>query len=46
MSNFVNMNMMYSIKWRQAYHNWEPIELPITNFTEAMAIINAIRSKL
>jgi hypothetical protein len=40
------MNISYSIKWRQTYNNWEPIDFPITNFAEALAVINLIRSKL
>jgi len=36
----------YTIKWSHAYHNWEVVEPPITDFTEAMSIINMIRSKL
>ena len=37
--------MNYTIRWQQFYYNWEPIEFPITDFTEAIAIINMIRSK-
>jgi hypothetical protein len=40
------MIISYSIKWRQKYNNWEPIEFPITDFAEALAVINSIRSKL
>jgi len=36
---------LYTIKWTQPYLNWQPIELPITNFTEALKIINMIRNK-
>jgi hypothetical protein len=35
--------MNYTIRWQQYYHNWQPIELPITNFTEALAIIKMIK---
>jgi len=38
--------MVYTIKWTQPYRNWEPVEFPITNFTEALAVINLIKSKL
>jgi len=38
--------MNYTIRWQQIYHNWEPIELPICNFTEALEVINAIKDKL
>lgn len=38
--------MNYTIRWQQIYHNWQPIELPITNFTEALAVISMIRNKL
>jgi hypothetical protein len=38
--------MKYTIRWQQSYHNWQPIELPITDLKEAMAIINMIRNKL
>jgi len=40
-----NNNMRYTICWQQSYHNWEPIELPITDFTQALAVINMIRNK-
>lgn len=39
------MFMLYSIHWQQSYHNWEPIEFPITNFAEALAVINMIKEK-
>ena len=38
--------ILYTIKWSQSYHNWEPVELPISNFTEALEVINMIRNKL
>ena len=42
----INMKIIsYTIKWRQSYHNWQPVEIPITDFTEAMAIINMIKEK-
>lgn len=37
---------LYTIKWTQSYLNWQPTELPITDFTEALKVINIIRSKL
>jgi len=37
--------IFYTIKWQQSYHNWEPFELPIIDFTEAMAVINMIKEK-
>ena len=37
--------MNYTIRWQQSYYNWEPIELPICNFIEALEVINMIRSK-
>ena len=40
-----NTLISYRIKWFQTYNNWEPVELPITDFTQAMDVINAIRSK-
>ena len=38
--------MKYTIRWQQSYYNWKPIEFPICNFKEALAVINMIRSKL
>ena len=38
--------ILYTIKWNQLYHNWEPLELPITDFTEAMNVINTIKNKV
>jgi len=38
--------MNYTIRWQQSYHNWIPVELPITDFTQALEIINMIRNKL
>jgi hypothetical protein len=35
----------YTIKWQQSYYNWEPFELPITDFTEAMSVIRMIKEK-
>jgi hypothetical protein len=37
--------MKYTIQWQQSYYNWEPAELPITDFTEALTVINMIRNK-
>jgi hypothetical protein len=37
--------ILYTIKWAQHYSNWEPIELPITDFTQALEVINMIRTK-
>jgi hypothetical protein len=38
--------LSYTIKWSQTYHNWEVVDPPINDFTEALAVINMIRSKL
>jgi len=37
--------MNYTIRWQQIYHNWQPFELSITDFTEAMEVINMIKEK-
>jgi hypothetical protein len=36
----------YSIKWTQPYTNWQPVELPITDFTQALAVIQKIKARL
>ena len=41
-----NTIISYKIRWSQLYNNWEVIEPPITDFTQAMAVINMIRNKL
>jgi len=38
--------MKYTIRWQQSYHNWQPIEFLITDFTQALAVINMIKNKL
>lgn len=38
--------ILYSIRWTQPYTNWQPVELPITDFTEAMAVIQQIKAGL
>jgi hypothetical protein len=35
--------MLYHIKWTQSYVNWQPWELPISDFTQAMAVIQRIK---
>jgi hypothetical protein len=35
--------ILHSIKWTQQYTNWEPFELPITDFTQALAVIQKIK---
>ena len=40
-----NTILSYTIRWQQSYHNWESIELPITDFTQAIAVINMIKEK-
>jgi hypothetical protein len=35
--------ILYSIKWKQQYTNWEPIELPIVDFSQALAVIERIK---
>jgi len=41
-----NTIISYKIRWSQIYNNWEVVETPITNFTEALEVINMIRNKL
>lgn len=32
----------YTIRWQQNYDNWDLLEIPITDFTEARAVLARI----
>jgi len=36
---------VWTISWTQNYLNWEPFELPITNFAQAREVIARIMAK-
>jgi hypothetical protein len=36
---------LYSISWTQSYTGWVPIELPITDLTQAREVIARIMAK-
>ena len=36
---------VWIISWNQSYTNWVPIELPITDFSQAREVIARIMSK-
>jgi hypothetical protein len=36
---------LYTIRWTQPYRGWVPMELPITDFAEARAVIARIMAK-
>ena len=36
---------LYTIHWTQSYSNWEPFELPITDFSQAREALARIMSK-
>jgi hypothetical protein len=35
---------VWTISWTQNYPNWEPIELPITDFAQAQEVLARIMS--
>ena len=39
----IKMNLpLYTIRWTQAYTNWEPLEFSVSDLTEARAVLERI----
>jgi hypothetical protein len=36
---------LYTVQWTQPYTMWEPMEFPITDFTEAREVLSRIMAK-
>jgi hypothetical protein len=36
---------LYTIRWTQPYDTWEPVEFPITDFTQAREVLARIMAK-
>ena len=36
---------LYTIRWTQHYRGWEPVEFPITDFTQARKVLAGIMQK-
>jgi len=36
---------LYTVRWTQPYTTWEPLEFPITDFTEARKVLAKVMAK-